>query len=30
VLAEQSSGANLRWAGNTLTTNGETRAGPSR
>ena len=25
VLAEQSSGANLRWAGNTLTTNGETR-----
>ena len=24
VLAEQSSGANLRWAGNTLTTNGET------
>jgi hypothetical protein len=26
VLAEQSSGANLRWAGNTLTTNGETRS----
>ena len=25
VLAEQGSGANLRWAGNTLTTNGETR-----
>jgi predicted Zn-dependent protease len=25
VLAEHRSGANLRWAGNTLTTNGETR-----
>ena len=25
VLAEEGSGTNLRWANNTLTTNGETR-----
>ncbi|MGH8837016.1 MAG: TldD/PmbA family protein, partial [Actinomycetes bacterium] len=26
VIADESSGANLRWAGNTLTTNGVTRS----
>ncbi|CAM5620556.1 hypothetical protein SMICM304S_03629 [Streptomyces microflavus] len=29
VIADEHSSANLRWAGNALTTNGVTRGGPS-